>query len=31
MLGGSQNVSEEVWGDLIKEVDSNDDGEVRMV
>jgi hypothetical protein len=30
MLGGSENISEDVWMDLIKEVDGNGDGEVRL-
>lgn len=28
MLGGSENISEDVWSELIKEVDGNGDGEV---
>lgn len=28
MLGGSANVSEDVWHELIKEVDGNGDGEI---
>ena len=28
MLGGSENISEDVWNELIKEVDANGDGEV---
>jgi Ca2+-binding EF-hand superfamily protein len=30
MLGGSDNISEEVWHELIKEVDGNGDGEVAF-
>lgn len=28
MLGGSENISEDVWSELIREVDGNGDGEI---
>ena len=31
MFGGSGNIADKVWGELMKEVDDNEDGQVKTI